>query len=127
MYSFAQRADTEVLDEPFYAFYLLESGAEHPGREHVMQSLPSTEADVRTLIQNKLTKPVLFIKNMAHHLELLRTPTIAGAIDIFLIRDPQQIIASYAEVIAMPKMRDIGIEYQFQLFSQLQNSGLKPI
>ncbi|MGD8481270.1 MAG: sulfotransferase family protein, partial [Gammaproteobacteria bacterium] len=33
MYSFAQRPDTRVLDEPLYGHYLKSSGARHPGRE----------------------------------------------------------------------------------------------
>ena len=33
MYSFAQRRDTKVFDEPLYAHYLSESKANHPGRE----------------------------------------------------------------------------------------------
>ena len=39
MYSFAQRADTRVVDEPLYAHYLRVSGADHPGREDVLRSL----------------------------------------------------------------------------------------
>ena len=36
MYSFAQRADTRVVDEPLYAHYLRVSGADHPGRDEVL-------------------------------------------------------------------------------------------
>ena len=36
MYSFAQRSDTTVFDEPLYAHYLKESGVIHPGREEVL-------------------------------------------------------------------------------------------
>ena len=38
MYSFAQRKDTIVFDEPLYAHYLSVSGANHPGREDVLNS-----------------------------------------------------------------------------------------
>ena len=31
-YSFAQRPDTKVIDEPIYAHYLLSTGISHPGR-----------------------------------------------------------------------------------------------
>jgi hypothetical protein len=122
MYSFAQRTDTNVLDEPFYAVYLAKSGANHPGREDVLNALPDTEEEVRNLITSKNDK-VLFVKNMAHHMEVLNTPWINGAVNIFLIRNPRQIIASYAEVIQTPTMRDIGIEYQHRLFSELQRNG----
>ena len=34
MYSWRQRADTTVVDEPLYAHYLVVSGREHPGRRN---------------------------------------------------------------------------------------------
>lgn len=40
MYSFAQRADAEVLDEPLYASYLTLTGLPRPYRDFV--SLPCT-------------------------------------------------------------------------------------
>jgi hypothetical protein len=128
MYSFAQRTDTLVLDEPFYAVYLSKTGAGHPGRETVLQTLSSDENQVKAAISTPREKSVLFIKNMAHHMEALKDPLIPGAINIFLIRDPAQILASYAKVIATPVMRDIGIEYQWKLFSALMESqSFKPI
>ena len=39
MYSFAQRKDTRVIDEPLYAHYLKKSGAKHPGRDEVLNTL----------------------------------------------------------------------------------------
>ncbi len=127
MYSFAQRSDTLVADEPFYAVYLAKSGVIHPGADAVLQALPQNETEVKNQIASSYKKPVLFVKNMAHHMEVLVEPFIHQAINIFLIRDPKQIVASYAEVITQPVMRDIGIEYQYQLFSRLQRAGIKPI
>lgn len=116
MYSFAQRADTIVFDEPFYAVYLEKSGAQHPGREEVLKSQSSDERSVRKMILAH-REPVLFIKNMAHHMEVMEEPFLSNSINVFLIRNPKQIIASYAQVIDQPKMRDIGIEYQHNLFN----------
>jgi len=127
MYSFAQRNDAEVLDEPFYAVYLLKSGVVHPGREEVISALPSTEEGVRSLIDLKASKPVLFIKNMAHHMEVLDNPFVDRAINVFLIRNPHQIIASYSKVIETPVMRDIGLAYQYSLFKQLVSGGIQPV
>ncbi len=119
MYSFAQRADTTVFDEPFYAVYLSKSGAQHPGREEVLQAQSNHEEVVRTMILNHKSSPILFIKNMAHHMEVMKNPFIDNGVNIFLIRNPKQIIASYAQVIEAPVMRDIGIQYQYKLFEQL--------
>jgi len=129
MYSFAQRSDTHVLDEPFYAVYLKKTGVEHPGSEAVLRSLSPDEAIVKSRLERleSAQKPVLFVKNMAHHMEVLADPLIAGAANIFLIRDPRQILASYAAVISHPSMRDIGVAYQYSLFSGLQEQGQEPI
>lgn len=126
MYSFAQRTDTRVWDEPFYAVYLTKTRLPHPGADRVLQALSADESKVRSQIL-AADKPVQFIKNMAHHMEVLKDPLIAGATNIFLIRDPQQILASYTEVIAQPTMRDIGIACQYDLFSALQVKGTHPI
>ena len=36
MYSFRQRSDTRVVDEPLYGHYLAATGADHPGAEEVL-------------------------------------------------------------------------------------------
>ena len=41
MRSWGQRADTVVVDEPFYAHYLVETGVDHPAREEVIRSQPT--------------------------------------------------------------------------------------
>lgn len=118
MYSFAQRVDTTVFDEPFYAIYLKQSGADHPGKEDVFKAQSTDEKVVLKEIFSAPT-PVVFVKNMAHHMEILSVPTIPGSVNLFLIRNPKQIIASYAQVIESPVMRDIGVEYQYLLFEKL--------
>jgi hypothetical protein len=100
--------------------YLKKSGARHPGREEVLRAQSTDEMEVKKQISDSVKRSVLFIKNMAHHMEVLKEPFISRAINIFLIRNPKQIIASYAQVIDSPVMRDIGIEYQHQLFEALE-------
>ena len=39
MYSFSQRPDTKVIDEPFYAHYLSTTGIDHPGRSATLRSM----------------------------------------------------------------------------------------
>ena len=106
MYSFAQRSDTVVLDEPFYAFYLLTSGANHPGRNEVLRSQSNSEEAVKKEIFSIRDKEVVFIKNMSHHLEVMDESFVNDVVNVFFIRDPRQIIASYAQVIDKPIMRE---------------------
>jgi len=127
MYSFAQRADTVVLDEPFYAFYLNKSGIEHPGKDEVLKSQSINEDEVCRKIFGPAENKILFIKNMAHHLELMDQSFVERVTNVFLIRNPRQILASYSQVIEAPTLRDIGVEYQFILFERLKKMGQSPI
>ena len=127
MYSFAQRSDTEVVDEPFYAVYLTRSGADHPGAEAVLTSLSSDEGQVRARLSAPRTKAVLFIKNMAHHMEVLNQPFLPGAVNLFLIRDPLHILLSYSAVKPDVTMRDIGVADQYRLFELLRTEGETPL
>lgn len=122
MYSFAQRSDTLVTDEPFYAHYLSTTGVEHPGKAEVLTVQSGDEEIVKKEIFRNHLRPVFFIKNMAHHIEVMcNHKFLNDCINIFLIRNPTQLIASYAQVIEKPMMRDIGIEYELTLFKKLQD------
>ena len=116
-----------VVDEPFYAVYLNKTQADHPGKAEVLVSQSTEESVVLNELMSMPSKPVLFIKNMVHHIEVMQSDLLERAINIFLIRNPKQIIASYAEVIEKPVMRDIGIKYQNELFARLASSGPTPV
>lgn len=128
MYSFAQRSDTAVVDEPFYAHYLLQTGVDHPGRAKVIASM---ENDANKVIKSLLAHDktdLLFIKGMAHHLIDMDLSFLDKAQNIFLIRNPEQLIASFAQVIEQPTMRDIGLAHEWELFEQLrETSGKTPL
>ena len=65
------RPDTVVADEPLYAFYLDRTGLEHPGREQVIASQPTSWATViRELTTGSLPagRTVFYAKHMTHHL-----------------------------------------------------------
>mgnify|MGYP000610320710 CR=1 FL=1 len=63
MYSFAQRTDTKVLDEPLYAYYLSCTHINHPGREEILASQSQNPKEViQDVILGSYDKSVLFIK-----------------------------------------------------------------
>ena len=70
MYSFAQRPDTKVVDEPLYGHFLRVTGTVHPGRDEVMANVNCDGDEVmRELLTPSPDNPdVLFMKQMAHHL-----------------------------------------------------------
>ncbi len=121
MYSFAQRKDTIAIDEPLYAHYLRVTGAGHPGREEVLQTQEQDGAKVIAQIAyGEFEKPVLFFKQMTHHLVEIETSFLSQMLNIIYIRNPKQIISSYAQVRKEVVMDDIGIAAQWQLYQDLQ-------
>ncbi|MGB0525110.1 MAG: sulfotransferase family protein [Flammeovirgaceae bacterium] len=128
MYSFAQRNDTQVIDEPFYAYYLQKTGTWHPGRAEVIASMSTNFHDIlQTIYQQENTIPRLFIKNMAHHLTESDLSFLKQMKNLFFIRNPKQPIASFAQVIKYPTMQDIGVKHQYELYEYLIHAGHQPV
>ena len=73
----------------------------------------STDATavVREVILGPCDKPVLFMKQMAHHLIEIesRLPT-NRPINIFLVRDPKEMLPSLAKIIGVPTLTDTGLK-----------------
>lgn len=127
MYSFAQRSDTKVVDEPFYAHYLVKTQLDHPGREEVLASMSANQNTVLAeLSQLERQHPVVFLKNMAHHHIGLDWSYLHTMKNVFLIRDPHQLIASFAQVIAQPTLQDIGLKEEAELFEYVAAHGKHP-
>jgi hypothetical protein len=127
MYSFAQRKDTKVFDEPLYAYYLKNSSAKeyHPGAEAILESM---EQSGEKVVQNMLSdnsKPVLFFKNMAHHLGGLERSFTKGMINVILTRDPKEMIPSFAKVIPNPKIEDVGYKMHIDLVNYFEDNGIQ--
>lgn len=139
MYSFAQRSDMQVVDEPLYAYYLQHqtTAAIHPGREAILASQPTdARAVLKQLYHASQQQPILLCKQMTHHLlgwekgplpapwsELLGTSDKAAVPEIknvLLIRDPRAILASYSKVVEAVSAEDVGIIKQYELFQSLQ-------
>ena len=120
MYSFAQRKDTIVVDEPLYGHYLRVSDAVHPGAVEVMADMECDgERVVRELVLGPCAAPVLFMKQMAHHLVELDRSFLAETINVLLIRDPVQMLPSLAQNLTLPNLRDTGLAIQSTLYDQL--------
>ncbi len=129
MYSFANRSDTEVVDEPMYAYYLTHTGVDyHPGTQSILESQPGDIEQVKDqLIFQALEEPIYFIKGMAHHYEDVDLKFLLELSNVFLIRDPHQLIASFAQVIETPTMRDIGLKREWEIARYLIDQGKQPI
>jgi len=124
MYSFAQREDTLVVDEPFYGYYLSKTNADHPGSEEIISSMESNpDIIIKKIILGSSDKPILFFKQMIHHIVGVDENFISKTENVFLIRNPLEILYSYSKVISNPQMNDIGIKKQYELFNKLEITG----
>lgn len=124
MYSFAARGDCAVVDEPFYGAYLKATGLDHPMADEIVQSQDQDPAQVaaacvgpipqeqRLFYQKHMTLHMIpgFPRGFMRHLE-----------NVFLIRHPARVVASYAKKREGPELSDIGFVQQAELFDEVAN------
>ena len=119
MRSWENRADTVVVDEPFYAYYLRATGKKHPGADEV---ITKGETDWRKVVE-QLTGPIpsgkkiFFQKQMTHHqLPEVDRRWLGALTNCFLIRDPAEVITSYIKKNDDPTVEDLGFVQQAEIF-----------
>ncbi|WBL23454.1 sulfotransferase family protein [Zunongwangia sp. HRR-M8] len=129
MYSFAQRKDTKVFDEPLYGYYLKQTNAAsyHPGAKEIINSMESNGNAVIDMMLKNREKPVLFFKNMTHHLLDLDTSFLKEVTNVLLTRDPKDMIPSFNQVIKNPTMQDVGYAAHTKILKKLDNLNAKTI
>ena len=118
MRAWENRADTTVVDEPFYAFYLRQTGKAHPGAAEVIaQGETDWKKIVRSLTSDTAGSPIFYQKQMTHHLlpEIDRS-WLGSVTNCFLIRDPREVILSYVKKNADPAPEDLGFVQQCEIF-----------
>jgi hypothetical protein len=119
MRSFESRPDCAVIDEPFYAAYLAQTGLVHPMRDEVLASQPQDWREVARGLAEDEPAPVFYQKQMTHH--MLRAFGLAwmdACVNAFLIRDPAAVLASYVKKRAEVTLEDIGVVRQRELFDR---------
>ena len=130
MRAWENRGDCAVSDEPLYAHYLATTKLDHPGRDEV---IAAGDTDWRRVV-NALTgpapggQPIWYQKHMTHHLlPGMDTGWVHGLDNIFLIRDPALVVASYLKSRATVAPADIGLLQQARLFDEVaQRLGTAP-
>ena len=70
MYSFGNRPDFDIIDEPFYASYLHKTGINHPMRDEVIVSQPVDPNEVIDNLLNRKCKSNYhcYQKHMTQHI-----------------------------------------------------------
>lgn len=120
MYSFGARSHCRVVDEPFYAAYLAATGLDHPMRDEILKSQDTAFETVAASLLSPVAEPVFYQKHMTHHMlpdwpmDWTRNMT-----NVFLIRHPARVMASYAKKREGPTLQDIGFVQQAQIFEMV--------
>jgi hypothetical protein len=119
MRSFENRPGCAVIDEPFYAAYLAETGLLHPMRDEVLASQPT---DWRHVVRTLLGPVpngchIFYHKHMTHHmLDSIGRTWTAQCRNAFLIRLPEHVLISYRARRDTVTLEDIGYRQQAELF-----------
>jgi hypothetical protein len=125
MYSFAQRSDMTVVDEPLYAHYLKVSGVNHPGKKDIMNSQKTDPLEVlRDVFFIDYPTEHVFIKNMSKHMEDIDLDYCEKTRNVFLIRDPERLIASFSKVVHYPDESEIGLKASWKMFNSLGKKSI---
>ncbi|XP_009604891.1 branched-chain-amino-acid aminotransferase-like protein 1 isoform X1 [Nicotiana tabacum] len=127
MYSFAQRNDIEVLDEPLYANFLRVTGADRPYKEELRSKMDNDG--------NKVVKEVIFgagVKKYRYckHIAKQRVPGLTNELmkrgkHFILIRNPLDILPSFDKVVP-PSFVELGLAELVSIYSELSELGKPP-
>ncbi len=124
MRSWENRPDCGVLDEPFYACYLDQTGIDHPMRNEVIASQPTAWREVVEELLRPLPDGVnvSYQKHMAHHMSVdIGHEWFEHVKHAFLIRSPEEMVASYAAKREAVMPADLGLDIQVSIFKEVQS------
>ena len=122
MYSFAARGDCAVWDEPFYAAYLAATGFDHPMRDEV---IAAGECDPQAVARACIGPipgglPLYYQKHMTlHMIPAFDRSFMRECVNVFLIRHPARVVASYSRQRTSVTLDDIGFTQQADLFDEV--------
>lgn len=131
MRAWENRPDCAVIDEPLYAHYLQVTQLDHPARDEV---IAAGDTDLPRVVAALTRGPVpegrtlWYQKHMSHHLlPGMDTAWVHELVNVFLIRDPALVVASYIKSRAQVVAADLGLQQQLQLFDAVaQRLGQAP-
>jgi hypothetical protein len=120
MRSFENRSDTTVIDEPFYAYFLNETGIKHPIYKEVIQNYDTSWDNISNTLTGPIPngKSIWYQKLMTHHwIENAPLDWLEKNHNCFLIRNPKQVIISYLKIHNDITPELIGLPQQLHIFN----------
>jgi hypothetical protein len=122
MRSFGSRPDTAVTDEPLYAHYLHVTGIKHPGRPEVLASQSTDWHAVAAMLTGPIPggRAIWYQKHMAHHLlPMIGRDWLDRLTHAFLIREPDEMVASLVKTYPAAGLADTGLPQQCEIFDRV--------
>ncbi|MFN7165013.1 MAG: HAD family hydrolase [Hyphomonas sp.] len=123
MRSFGARADTAVVDEPFYAAFLKATGLNHPMTEDILAAHEADPARVIAAMTGDVPdgKAIFYQKHMIHHMVGTIPMDWLDRIErhVLLVRHPARVIASYQRKMETLSLEALGIPQQMDLSRRL--------
>jgi hypothetical protein len=130
MYSFGVRSDCAIVDEPYYAAYLANTGFDHPMRSEILATQSCESLTVADILSGSIpdNMPHFYQKHMTHHiLPGFDLDWMANVRNVFLIRHPARVIASYVKKRERPSFDDLGFRQQMAVYRYAVNLGQQPV
>jgi protein-lysine N-methyltransferase EEF2KMT len=136
MYSFAQRPDTTVVDEPLYPHWLQTNpDVYRPYRTELLERSPDSGDVVLRGIKDKLEpgKNILFLKHISKQVVGIDRSVLyeKNCRHVFLVRDPLEMIMSWEVKSGVHKeectLDSLGLPVLVDLYSSIRkNTGVAP-
>lgn len=128
MRAWENRPDTQVIDEPFYAHFLHNTGIDHPMRDAVIEQGVTDWREVVEHISHPPEAGIVYQKHITTHwLGHYSIEWLDKLKHVFLIRDPESVVASYAIKRDVVEAGDLGYSMQAALFDLIKSrSGSRP-
>jgi hypothetical protein len=120
--SFGSRPDTAVSDEPLYAHYLKVTDLPHPGRDEVIAAHESDWRKVAAALTGPVPggRAIWYQKHMAHHLlPMIDRGWLDRLTHAFLIREPDEMVASLLKTFPGAGLADTGLPQQCEIFDRV--------
>jgi hypothetical protein len=124
MYSFANRSDTAVVDEPLFGYFLKQTGVWRPSRDEALATMETDPNKViHSLLEPSTDMPVYFMKHMANQLIDLDLAFLNHFKNVILIRDPRDVLLSYSKQVEEPTVLDTAYKMQADLIDHFNEVG----
>ena len=131
MYAFSARGDCVVWDEPFYAAYLDATGIDHPMRDDIIAAHEPDPDVIAATCKGPIPQgqSLFYQKHMTlHMIPDFDRRWMRACSNVFLIRHPARVVASYAKKRQGAVLDDIGFVQQADLFDEVAGwSGTPPV